>query len=65
MELEFPEFVLLLMVAVGLLAFGPFSPYTRDRLDRMATTTAASRCIVPEASHFFGDPSPPAACTVY
>lgn len=66
MEIEFPEFVLLLLVAVGLLAFGPFPQSARERLDRMAAVTAAAHCAVPnEASHYFGSPAPPGACTLH
>lgn len=55
MELEFPEFVLLLLVAIGLLAFGPH--FSRDRIDRMAAATPASPCLVASAANV--------ACTAY
>jgi hypothetical protein len=68
MELEFPGFVLLLMMAIGLLAFGAGPHAVRERLDRMAGVNVAAHCadVAPsEASHFFGAPTPPVPCTVY
>jgi hypothetical protein len=68
MELEFPGFVLMLLMAIGLLAFGPGPHAVRERLDRMAGVTAAIPCAgaaPSDASHFFGAPTPPVACTVY
>jgi len=68
MELEFPGFVLLLMVAIGLVAFGPRPQFAGERVGRMAAAPIAAPCagVTPdEASHFFGAPAPPVACTVY
>ena len=68
MELEFPGFILLLMMAIGLLAFGSGPHAVRERLDRIAGVTAAAACAgtaPSDASHFFGAPSPPVLCTVY
>jgi hypothetical protein len=53
MELEFPGFVLLLLMAIGLLAYGASPHAVRERLDRMAGVPAATQC----ATH-------PDACTV-
>ena len=53
MELEFPGFVLLLLMAIGLLAYGSSPHAIRERLDRMAGVPAATQC----ATH-------PAACTI-
>ena len=70
MELEFPGFVLLLLMAIGLVFYGAGPHTVRDRIDRMAGVgvTAAVPCAgtAPrDASHFFGAPVPPVRCTVY
>ena len=44
MELEFPGFVLLLLMAIGLMVFGTGPHVVRERLDRMAGVTVASQC---------------------
>jgi hypothetical protein len=41
MELEFPGFVLLLLVAVGLLTFGASPRFTNPQLERMAAAATA------------------------
>ena len=68
MELEFPGFVLMILMAIGLLAFGPGPHGVRERLDRMAGVNLAAHCVdvaPDEASHFFGAPAPRVSCTVY
>jgi hypothetical protein len=65
MELEFPGFVALLLVAVGLVVLGPVPHSSRERLDRVAAATAAVQCVGANAPALHDDPSPPAACTIY
>jgi hypothetical protein len=62
MELEFPGFVLLLLVAVGLLAFGSGPRFTNPNLERMAAATTPY-CVTPdERAHHSGGPAPIVDC---
>jgi hypothetical protein len=67
MELEFPGFVLLLLVAVGLVAFGAGPRFTNPHLDRMAAA-AAAHCAVAapdERPPYFGAPTPRSDCGIH
>jgi hypothetical protein len=65
MELEFPGFVALLLLAVGLVVLGPVPHSARERLDRMAVATAAVPCVSTEEAAFYDEPAQPVVCTAY